>query len=57
MQLFFLLRMRENFVLLSLDGPHSNVMKIKPPLKFDKQNATELIEKLDQVLGQLNSKL
>jgi ethanolamine-phosphate phospho-lyase len=42
--------MREERILLSLDGPYSNVMKIKPPLPFNKENSDLLIEKLDVIL-------
>ena len=48
--------MREENILLSLDGPYSNVMKFKPPLCFNKENAKELIEKLDRVLTEINLK-
>ena len=40
-------------VLLSTDGPHENVLKMKPPLVFNKQNADEVVDKLDLVLGEL----
>lgn len=36
--------------LLSTDGPLHNVLKIKPPLPFDKQNADELLQLLDEAL-------
>jgi 4-aminobutyrate aminotransferase-like enzyme len=39
--------------LLSTDGPLHNVLKIKPPLPFNKQNADELIFYLDEALGAL----
>lgn len=40
-------------VLLSTDGPHENVLKMKPPLVFKKQHADEVVDKLDLVLGEL----
>lgn len=43
-------RMRDHGILLSTDGPLENVIKIKPPLCFDRENADYLIETLDQVL-------
>ena len=46
--------MRKAFILLSLDGPYSNVMKFKPPLCFNKENAKHLVQTLDNVLTQLN---
>ncbi|WP_088341083.1 aminotransferase class III-fold pyridoxal phosphate-dependent enzyme [Robiginitalea sediminis] len=39
-------RMREAHVLLSTDGPGDNVLKIKPPLPFNRENSWELIDKL-----------
>jgi 4-aminobutyrate aminotransferase-like enzyme/Ser/Thr protein kinase RdoA (MazF antagonist) len=37
--------------LLSTDGPLHNVLKIKPPLPFNKQNADELLQYLDEALS------
>ena len=48
--------MRKAFILMSLDGPYSNVMKFKPPLCFNKENATHLIATLDAVLTELSLK-
>ena len=48
--------MRNENILLSLDGPYSNVMKMKPPLCFNKENAAFLIKTLDAVLSDLNLK-
>lgn len=39
--------------LLSTDGPLHNVLKIKPPLTFNKQNADELLQYLDEALSEL----
>jgi len=46
-------RMKEKGYLLSTDGPLHNVLKIKPPLTFDKQNADEMMQYLDEVLAAL----
>ncbi|MFZ6013534.1 MAG: aminotransferase class III-fold pyridoxal phosphate-dependent enzyme, partial [Bacteroidota bacterium] len=43
-------RMRDKGILMSTDGPCNNVMKIKPPMIFDRQDADFLIGCLDQVL-------
>jgi 4-aminobutyrate aminotransferase-like enzyme len=43
-------RMKELGILLSIDGPLHNVIKIKPPLVFSESNAEFLIAKLDEVL-------
>jgi 4-aminobutyrate aminotransferase-like enzyme len=42
--------MRDRGFLLSTDGPYHNVLKIKPPLVFSRENADELVENLDVVL-------
>ncbi|HFQ93414.1 MAG TPA: aminotransferase class III-fold pyridoxal phosphate-dependent enzyme, partial [Anaerolineae bacterium] len=43
--------MKERGILLSTDGPLHNVLKIKPPLVFTKENADFLVETLDVVLS------
>ncbi len=43
-------RMKERGILMGTDGRDHNVIKIKPPLCFDKSNADFLIENLDKVL-------
>jgi 4-aminobutyrate aminotransferase-like enzyme/Ser/Thr protein kinase RdoA (MazF antagonist) len=45
--------MKENGFLLSTDGPFNNVLKIKPPMPFSKENAGEMIACLDEVLSVL----
>jgi 4-aminobutyrate aminotransferase-like enzyme/Ser/Thr protein kinase RdoA (MazF antagonist) len=45
-------RMRELGVLMSTDGPDHNVLKIKPPLCFDRSDADMLARSLDRVLGE-----
>jgi 4-aminobutyrate aminotransferase-like enzyme/Ser/Thr protein kinase RdoA (MazF antagonist) len=45
-------RMKEEGILLSTDGPLHNVIKIKPPLVFTKENSDYLIEKLEKVLSE-----
>ncbi len=45
-------RARELGVLLSVDGPDHNVIKIKPPLVFGEDEAALLLETLDSVLGE-----
>ena len=42
--------LRENFVLVSTDGPFDNVIKSKPPLCFSKKNVNELIRAVDSIL-------
>jgi ethanolamine-phosphate phospho-lyase len=46
-------RMKDAFILLSSDGPYSNVLKIKPPLCFNRENAQKVIQTLDFCLTEL----
>lgn len=54
-------RMKENRVLISVDGPDHNVIKLKPPMIFTKENATEVTNLLDRIFTELeqsnNSKI
>ncbi|MCB2219071.1 MAG: aminotransferase class III-fold pyridoxal phosphate-dependent enzyme [Bacteroidetes bacterium] len=43
-------KLRENFILVSTDGPYDNVIKMKPPLCFNKSNADQVIEKMRRFL-------
>ncbi len=45
-------RMKDHGILMSTDGPDHNVLKIKPPLIFDKTNAKELIFYLKKILNE-----
>jgi 4-aminobutyrate aminotransferase-like enzyme len=45
-------RMRDHGILLSTDGPQHNVIKIKPPLVFTRDDADRVVETLDRVLGE-----
>ncbi len=45
-------RMKELGILMSIDGPGHNVIKIKPPMVFSKENAKELIFRLRTVFGE-----
>ena len=45
-------RMRELGVLMSTDGPDHNVLKIKPPLCFNRTDADFLADTLDRVLSE-----
>jgi 4-aminobutyrate aminotransferase-like enzyme/Ser/Thr protein kinase RdoA (MazF antagonist) len=48
-------RMKERGFLLSTEGPLHNVLKIKPPIIFSKQNADDLIRNLGKVLTEVLS--
>ena len=43
-------RMKDHSILMSIDGPDNNVIKIKPPMVFTKENAEELIFYLKKVI-------
>ena len=45
-------RMRDHAILISIDGPLHNVLKLKPPMVFTRENADEVVGTLDQVLGE-----
>lgn len=42
-------RMRDVGILMSTDGPYHNVLKIKPPMVFDRRDAEFLMEMLAQI--------
>ena len=46
-------RMRDEGILVGTDGPLHNVVKIRPPMPFDRANGARLVETLDRVLGEL----
>lgn len=46
-------KMKAHGYLLSTDGPLHNVLKIKPPMTFNKQNADEMVRLLDIALSEL----
>lgn len=45
-------RMRDKGILMSTDGPFNNVMKIKPPLVFSRNDADFLLTTMDSVLSE-----
>jgi len=45
-------RMREEGILVSTDGPHKNVIKIKPPICFAKPEADLFLATLEKILGE-----
>lgn len=46
--------LRQNGVLLSITGPHNNVIKIRPPMVFSRAHADLLLETLEKALICLN---
>ncbi|WP_066221895.1 aminotransferase class III-fold pyridoxal phosphate-dependent enzyme [Formosa haliotis] len=45
-------RMKDHSILMSIDGPDHNVLKIKPPLVFSKEHAKELLFYLERILAE-----
>jgi 4-aminobutyrate aminotransferase-like enzyme len=43
--------LRDRRILISASGPHENVLKIRPPLPFTTDHATQLLGELDDVLA------
>jgi len=44
--------MKDHGILMSIDGPNHNVLKIKPPIIFSKENAQELLFYLRKILAE-----
>jgi 4-aminobutyrate aminotransferase-like enzyme/murein DD-endopeptidase MepM/ murein hydrolase activator NlpD len=45
-------RARERGVLLSTDGPHHNVVKLKPPMVFGREDGDRVVGLLDELLSE-----
>jgi 4-aminobutyrate aminotransferase-like enzyme len=45
-------RMREMGILLGTDGPHHNVVKIRPPMPFDEGDADRLVGCLERIVAE-----
>jgi len=45
-------RMKDHGILISIDGPDHNVIKIKPPMVFTKKNAEELLFYLRKIFAE-----
>jgi ethanolamine-phosphate phospho-lyase len=43
-------RLKENGILVGTDGPYENVIKIKPPMCFNKRNARQLADELEIIV-------
>ena len=43
--------MKGKGILLGTDGPDHNVIKVKPPMVFSRENALSLVETLDTILS------
>jgi len=45
-------RLREFRILIGTEGLHDNVLKIRPPLTFGRDDAEMLLDRLDRILGE-----
>lgn len=45
--------MKKEKILVSADGPDCNVIKLKPPMVFTKENVDEFISAFDRILGEV----
>jgi 4-aminobutyrate aminotransferase-like enzyme len=43
-------RLRDHGILFSTDGPLHNIIKTKPPLVFNKDDADRVVQALDKIL-------
>ncbi len=43
-------RMRSKGILMSTDGPYNNIIKVKPPIIFNRADADFLLEEMEEVL-------
>nr|XP_035921744.1 5-phosphohydroxy-L-lysine phospho-lyase [Halichoerus grypus] len=50
-------RLKENYILLSTDGPGRNVLKFKPPMCFSVDNARHVVAKMDTILTDMEEKV
>ena len=48
-------RFKEEHILMQSDGPHENVLKIKPPLAFSKENVDHYVTTLDLILEEISA--
>ena len=48
-------RMKQEHILLQSDGPHNNVLKLKPPLVFNKKDADRFVDTLDEIMEEIEA--
>ena len=53
---FSLSSLKRNGIILSREGPYDNILKFKPPMCFDKDDANFLVEKLSEALTEIEQK-
>lgn len=49
-------RMKEEYIIVSTDGPYGNVIKTKPPMCFNKENVDLFCQKLTMILREMEEK-
>ncbi|MGB0959412.1 MAG: aminotransferase class III-fold pyridoxal phosphate-dependent enzyme [Halocynthiibacter sp.] len=49
---YVLNRMRENRILMGTEGPHHNILKIRPPLTIDENGIDMILSVMDEVLSE-----
>jgi 4-aminobutyrate aminotransferase-like enzyme len=45
-------RLREHRILIGTEGPHDNILKIRPPLTFGSGDAEMMLDRMDRILGE-----
>jgi len=50
-------RMREKRILIGTEGPADNVLKIRPPLTFDREGADVTVEALGNILSEIEARI
>lgn len=49
--------MKQEHILISSDGPDSNVLKFKPPMVFTERDVDTLITTLDVILSEVEAEM
>ncbi|XP_075622641.1 5-phosphohydroxy-L-lysine phospho-lyase isoform X3 [Balearica regulorum gibbericeps] len=50
---YLITRLKEEYILLSTDGPGRNVLKFKPPMCFNMEDAKFVVDTIDKVLTEM----
>ena len=51
----YLSRLKNRYIILSVDGPDENVLKFKPPMCFSRMDAEFLLTNLNEVLSEVEA--
>jgi 4-aminobutyrate aminotransferase-like enzyme len=49
--------MRENRILIGTEGPADNILKIRPPLTFDRDGVDLTVRVLEKILGEIEARM